>query len=121
MKTPIKLFYIIYVLFCLQEIGYYGKIINTVLIIFLKLGGERLMYFFELGLVDYLIIILAIILIVLVAMQNSKDDLGSALTGANSELFKHQKERGAEVYVVRATYICSIIFMSLALLALAGF
>ena len=76
--------------------------------------------FFEIGIIDVLLIILAIIIIILVAMQNSKDDLGSALTGANSELFKHQKERGVEVYIVRATYTCSIIFMALAILALAG-
>ena len=75
---------------------------------------------FVLGIVDILIIIFAIIIIALVAMQNSKDDLGSALTGANSELFKHQKERGVEVYIVRATYICSVIFMALVVLALIG-
>jgi len=76
---------------------------------------------FVLGIVDILIIILAIIIIALVAMQNSKDDLGSALTGAaSSELFKKQKERGVEVYIVRATYICSVIFMALVILALVG-
>ena len=77
--------------------------------------------FFQIGIIDILIIILAIIIIILVAMQNSKDDLGSALTGAaSSELFKQQKERGAEIYIVRATYICSILFMALVLLSLAG-
>jgi len=75
---------------------------------------------FALGIIDILLIILAIIIITLVAMQNSKDDIGSALTGANSELFKHQKERGVEVYIVRATYTCSILFMILAFLLLAG-
>ena len=78
------------------------------------------MYFFEIGIIDILIIIAAIIIIALVAMQNSKDDLGNALTGANSELFKHQKERGVEVYIVRATYICSIVFMALVALVLVG-
>jgi preprotein translocase subunit SecG len=72
--------------------------------------------FFELGIIDYAMIIVSIILIILVAMQNSKDDLGSALTGGNSELFKHQKERGAEVYIVRATYTFSIVFIVLAFL-----
>jgi len=76
--------------------------------------------FFELGLIHYGIIITAIILIILVAMQNSKDDLGSALTGGNSELFKHQKERGAEVYIVRATYAFSLLFMTLAILIFLG-
>jgi len=76
--------------------------------------------FFELGIIDYAIIIVSIIIIVLVAMQNSKDDLGSALTGGNSELFKHQKERGAEVYIVRATYTFSIAFIILAILVFVG-
>ena len=72
--------------------------------------------FFELGIIDYAIIAVSIMIIILVAMQNSKDDLGNALTGGNSELFKHQKERGAEVYIVRATYTFSIAFIALAIL-----
>ena len=75
---------------------------------------------FELGIVDILLIIVSIGLIILVAMQNSKDDIGSALTGANSELFKHQKERGVEVYIVRITYGCAIAFIVLATLILLG-
>lgn len=75
---------------------------------------------FQLGIIDILLIIVSIILIALVAMQNSKDDIGSALTGANSELFKHQKERGAEVYIVRATYGFAIAFIVLAFLILLG-
>ena len=67
----------------------------------------------NLGLIDIALIVVSIILIILVAMQNSKDDLGSALTGGNSELFKNQKERGAEVYIVRATYFFGIIFLAL--------
>jgi len=76
--------------------------------------------FFELGIIDYAIIATGIIIIILVAMQNSKDDLGSALTGGNSELFKHQKERGAEVYIVRATYAFSIVFIALITLVFVG-
>ena len=76
--------------------------------------------FFELGIIDYAIIIVSIIIIILVALQNSKDDLGNALTGGNSELFKHQKERGAEVYIVRATYAFSIVFIALAGLVFIG-
>jgi len=75
---------------------------------------------FDLGVLDILLIVVSIILIILVAMQNSKDDLGSALTGSSSELFKHQKERGIEVYIVRATYVFSIIFIALAALLLVG-
>ena len=76
--------------------------------------------FFQLGIIDILLIIVSIVLVILVAMQSSKDDIGSALTGASSELFKHQKERGAEVYIVRATYAFSVAFIALASLALFG-
>jgi len=74
--------------------------------------------FFTLGLIDILLIIVSIILIILVAMQSSKDDIGSALSGASSELFKNQKERGVEVYIVRATYAFSVAFIVLAALTL---
>ena len=75
---------------------------------------------FALGIIDILLIIVSIILIILVAMQNSKDDIGNALTGTNSELFKNQKERGIEVYIVRATYVFSVAFIALAILLLLG-
>ena len=81
---------------------------------------ERLHMFFELGIIDYAIIAVAIGVIGLVAMQNSKEDLGSALTGGNNELFKHQKERGAEVYIVRTTYALAIIYIALAILVFVG-
>jgi len=75
---------------------------------------------FEFGIIDFLICIVSFVIIVLVAMQSSKDDIGSALTGANSELFKHQKERGVEVYIVRITYGFAIAFIALAALVLLG-
>ena len=73
---------------------------------------------FTLGLVDILLIIVSIVLIVLVAIQSSKDDIGSALSGASSDLFKNQKERGVEVYIVRATYAFSVAFIVLAAITL---
>ena len=75
---------------------------------------------FVLGFLDILLIIVSIILIILVAIQSSKDDLGSALTGTNSELFKNQKERGVEVYIVRATYFFSFALIVLTALRLLG-
>jgi len=75
---------------------------------------------FQIGIIDILLAIAAVGLIILVAMQNSKDDLGSALTGTNSELFKNQKERGVEVYIVRITYCFAVAFIVLATLVLFG-
>ena len=63
------------------------------------------------GIIDALLLIVSVIVIILVALQNSKDSLGDALSGGNSELFKNQKERGAEVYVVRFTYACTALFL----------
>lgn len=71
---------------------------------------------FEFSVVDVLFMIVSVILIILVALQSSKQGLSDSLTGGNSELFKNQKERGAEVYIVRATYICSVIFIILGLI-----
>lgn len=71
---------------------------------------------FQYSVVDILFMIVSVILIILVALQSSKQGLSDSLSGGNSELFKNQKERGAEVYVVRATYICSIAFLVLGLM-----
>ncbi|MGL4336572.1 MAG: preprotein translocase subunit SecG [Turicibacter sp.] len=71
---------------------------------------------FELGIIDVLFMIVSVVIIILVALQSSKQDLSDSLTGGNSELFKNQKERGAEVYIVRATHICSIVFIILGLI-----
>ena len=70
---------------------------------------------YQLGIVDVLLMIVSFFVIVLVAMQNSKQDLGESLTGGNSEQFKNQKERGAESYIVKATYVCAFAFLLLGL------
>ena len=46
--------------------------------------------------VDYILLVLAIALIAVVMMQNSKDDINDAFNGSKSELFKNQKTRGLE-------------------------
>ena len=71
---------------------------------------------FQYGVVDVLFMIVSVILIILVALQSSKQGLSDSLSGGNSESFKNQKERGAEAYIVRATYICSVIFLILGLI-----
>jgi len=68
---------------------------------------------FEFGILHIAMAIVSVISIILAAMQSSKEDLNSALSGSNSELFKQQKERGAEVYIIRATYIFSFLFIAL--------
>lgn len=71
---------------------------------------------YQLGIIDIVLMIVSVIIIVLVAMQNPKQGLGDALTGGSSELFKNQKERGAEAYIVRATYIATGIFLAVGII-----
>jgi len=73
---------------------------------------------FTLGLIDVLLIIVSFILIILVALQSSQDDIGSALSGASTDQMKGRKERGIEVHIVRATYVFSVAFIALAALTL---
>lgn len=65
---------------------------------------------------DWILLIDAMIVITFVALQESKGGLGEALTGANTELFKNQKERGVELFLSRGTMISVVIFIILALL-----
>ena len=61
--------------------------------------------------VDYILLILAIALIVVVMMQNSKDDINDAFNGSKSELFKNQKTRGLELILQRATIVIAVLFI----------
>ena len=70
----------------------------------------------ELGFVDILMLIVSIAIIVLVSLQHQKQGLSDALTNGDSELFKQQKERGAEVILSRLTYFCCVAFLVLGLI-----
>ena len=61
--------------------------------------------------VDYILLVLAIALIVVVMMQNSKDDINDAFNGSKSELFKNQKTRGVELVLQRATIVIAVLFV----------
>ena len=71
-----------------------------------------------LGFPDYLLIVIAVILITLVVVQSSKDDIQSAFSGEKSELFANQKERGVELFMSRATLIASILFIAVSIWAM---
>ena len=62
--------------------------------------------------VDYILLVLAIALIVIVMMQNSKDDINDAFNGSKSELFKNQKTRGLELVLQRTTVVIAILFIA---------
>ncbi len=66
---------------------------------------------------DILLIIVGIILISLVVLQGSKDDIARAFSGEKSELFANKKERGIELLLSRITYGTVFAFLTLAFIA----
>lgn len=60
---------------------------------------------------DWLVVVFAILLIVVVLIQQSQDDIQDAFSGEKSELFKNRKDRGMELYLSRATGVLSILFI----------
>lgn len=70
------------------------------------------------GFLDVMLIISSVVLITLVVVQSSKDDVQSAFSGEKSELFANQKERGFELFLSRATLTASVSFVVFALLTM---
>lgn len=70
------------------------------------------------GFLDFLLFFIAIFLIILVMVQESKDDVKNTFTGEKSDLFKNQKQRGAELVVARISLVTAIAFAGVAILAL---
>ncbi|OQX93152.1 MAG: preprotein translocase subunit SecG [Tenericutes bacterium 4572_104] len=68
--------------------------------------------------IDFLLFFVSIFLIILVMVQESKDDVNNTFTGEKSDLFKNQKQRGAELVLARVSIATSIAFIGLAILAL---
>lgn len=69
--------------------------------------------------IDIFIAIVSILLIVIVMLQASKDDINDAFNGSKSELFKNQKTRGIEMFMQRATAILAITFVVLVVVSVA--
>lgn len=66
---------------------------------------------------DVILLVIAIFLILFVVIQGSKDDIQQAFSGEKSELFKHQKQRGFELFLSRSTLVLSVLFMVIAFVA----
>ena len=60
---------------------------------------------------DYLILLCAIVIIAAVLLQESSDDINDAFSGEKTELFKNQKQRGAERILFWVTLFASILFI----------
>ncbi len=61
--------------------------------------------------IDYIVLVLSIMLIAIVMMQDSKDDINDAFNGSKSELFKNQKTRGLELVLQRTTIVLAVLFI----------
>lgn len=69
------------------------------------------------GVIDWFILVVAILLIVIVTIQNSKDDINDAFSGATTDLFKNQKVRGVELWIQRTTAFLAVVFFVLIIIA----
>ncbi len=70
------------------------------------------------GFLDWLLLIISVLLIALVMLQESKDDVKNTFSGEKSELFKNQKQRGPELFLNRMTMGMSVVFAVVTILAL---
>ena len=65
---------------------------------------------------EIVLIIISVLLIALVLLQSNKaSDAGQIITGGNSMLMSQIKERGAEKFITRLTYILGFLFIAISL------
>ncbi len=67
--------------------------------------------------VDIFVAIVAILLITIVMLSPSKDDINDAFNGSKGELFKNQKTRGIELFMQRTTAGLAVLFVTLVIVA----
>lgn len=65
---------------------------------------------------DWILLVVSIIMILLVVLQNSKEDGSRAFSGEKSDLFQNTKPRGVERIINQTTTILSIVFFVLCML-----
>jgi preprotein translocase subunit SecG len=65
----------------------------------------------------WILFAIAAILIGLVMLQESKNDVQNTFSGEKSDLFKNQKQRGPELFLARLTFGFAILFGLFAILA----
>ena len=67
--------------------------------------------------IDYIVLVVALLLIVLIMMQESKDNIQDAFSGERSDLFKNQKQRGLEKIMSIVTAVVAVLFIILTFVA----
>lgn len=65
---------------------------------------------------DWILLIVSIALILIIVLQNSKDDVNNTFSGEKSDLFANQKARGAEKVINQLTTGLAIAFFVLAII-----
>ena len=65
---------------------------------------------------ENVLLVVSVLLIAIVLLQSNKaTDAGGIITGGNQELFQNMKERGAELFITRATLVLGILFFVISL------
>ncbi len=65
---------------------------------------------------EIVLMIISILLIAIILLQSNKaSDAGQIITGGNSMLMGQMKERGAEKFITRLTYILGFLFLAITL------
>ena len=67
--------------------------------------------------IDYIVLVVALLLIVLIMMQESKDNIQDAFSGEKTDLFKNQKQRGIEKIMSIVTAVVAVLFLVLTFVA----
>ena len=67
--------------------------------------------------IDIFVALVVILLITIVMLQGSKDDINDAFNGSKSDLFKNQKTRGIELFMQRTTAGLAVLFVTLVIVA----
>lgn len=66
---------------------------------------------------ENILLIVSVLMIAIVLLQSNKaTDAGGIITGGNQELFQNMKERGAELFITRATLVLGILFFVISLI-----
>ena len=69
--------------------------------------------------IDIFVFLASILLIVIVMLQGSEDDINDAFNGSKSDLFKDRKVRGAELIVQRSTAVLAVVIIALVITSVA--
>lgn len=66
---------------------------------------------------ETILLVVSILLIAIVLLQSNKaTDSAGIITGGNQELFQNMKERGAELFITRATFVLGFLFFVISLI-----